>query len=110
MLDAVPGSAPPSAESAARSVAARHAAREPATDGGQGRSIGNQPQLEKRREMKTKFAPALFLFAAAGCAQQQPPQPAQSVAPPSTTLAAVQPAPAPSGAEIAPGRWNVERV
>ena len=60
--------------------------------------------------MKTRLAPALFLFAAAGCAQQQPPQPAQSAAPPTTTLAAVQPAPAPSGAEIAPGRWNVERV
>jgi hypothetical protein len=63
--------------------------------------------------MKTRFAPALFLFAAAGCAQQQQPQPAQSVAP-TTTLAAVQPAPAPalapSDAQIAPGRWNVERV
>jgi len=32
------------------------------------------------------------------------------VAPTTTTLAVVQPAPAPSGAEIAPGRWNVERV
>ena len=62
--------------------------------------------------MKTRFAPALFLLAA-GCAQQQP-QPAQSAAPATTTLAAVQPAPtpapAPSDAQIAPGRWNVERV
>ncbi len=65
------------------------------------------------REMKTKVAPAPFLLAAAGCAQQ-PPQPAQSAAPPTTTFAAVQPAPrsapAPSDAQIAPGRWNVERV
>ena len=52
--------------------------------------------------MKTRFAPALFLFAAAGCAQQQPPQPAQSAAPPTTTLAAVQPAPAPSVPKLLP--------
>jgi hypothetical protein len=63
--------------------------------------------------MKKRVALALFLPAAAGCAQQ-PPQPAQSAAPPPTTFAAVQPAPvpapAPSDAQIAPGRWNVERV
>lgn len=62
--------------------------------------------------MKMKFAPSLLLLAATGCAEQ-PPQPAEST-PPTTTFAAVQPAPAPvpapSDAQIAPGRWNVERV
>jgi hypothetical protein len=111
MPGAAPESAPPSAGSVARSVVARHAAREPATDGGWGRSIRNQRRLKKGRQMKTKFAAALFLLAAAGCAQQ-PLQPAEST--PTTTFAAVQPAPAPvassSDAQIAPGRWNVERV
>jgi HdeA/HdeB family protein len=65
--------------------------------------------------MKAKFAPALLLLAAANCAQQ-PPQPAPS-GPVTTTLAAepappaaTAAAPAPSDAQIAPGRWNVERV
>ncbi len=65
------------------------------------------------REMKTKVASTLFVLAATGCAQE-PPQPAQSAAPPTTTFAAVQPAPgpalAPSDAQIAPGPWSVERV
>src|SRR5712671_6654948 len=64
------GSAPPSAGSAAPSVVAPHAAWGPATDGGWSRSIRNQPQFEKRRAMKTKVAPAPFLLAVAGCAQQ----------------------------------------
>jgi hypothetical protein len=60
--------------------------------------------------MKTYFVPALLLLAATACAQQ-PAQRAQNT-PPTTTLAAVQPAPAlvPSDAQVAPGRWNVERV
>ncbi len=47
------------------------------------------------REMKTKVASTLFVLAATGCAQE-PPQPAQSAAPPTTTFAAVQPAPGPA--------------
>jgi hypothetical protein len=64
--------------------------------------------------MNSKFAPALLLLAVAACAQQ-PSQPAQSG--PTTTFAAAErapppanPAPAASGAQIAPGKWNVERV
>jgi hypothetical protein len=66
--------------------------------------------------MKTRFVIAVLLLAIAACAQQ-PPQPAEG--PPETTaLAAAQPAappaaapaPARSDAQVAPGRWNVERV
>lgn len=62
--------------------------------------------------MKATLISALVLFAVTACAQQ-PPQPAQGS---TTTLAAAEPAPppapapAPFDAQIAPGRWNVERV
>ena len=66
--------------------------------------------------MNIKLVPALLLLALAACAQQ-PPQPAQdasattnlAVAEPDSPSAAA-PVPAPSGAQVAPGRWNVERV
>lgn len=69
---------------------------------------------QRGRKTRTKFVPALLLLAATACAQQ-PSQPAESG--PATTFAAAQPAPpppapapAPSDAQIAPGKWNVERV
>jgi HdeA/HdeB family len=66
--------------------------------------------------LKTKLVPAPLLLSLVACAQQ-PPQPAQS-APATTTVQAAQPAPpppagsssTPSDAQVAPGRWNVERV
>jgi hypothetical protein len=64
------------------------------------------------KKTRMKFVPALLLLAATACAQQ-PSEPAESG--PATTFAAEQPAPpppvpAPSDAQIAPGKWNVERV
>jgi len=66
--------------------------------------------------MNIKLVPALLLLALGACALQ-PPQPAQD-APATTNLAVAEPAspsaaapvPAPSDAQVAPGRWNVERV
>jgi hypothetical protein len=66
--------------------------------------------------MNTKLVPALLLLALAACAQQSP-QPAQDT-PATTNLAVAEPASpsaaapalAPSDAQVAPGRWNVERV
>ena len=57
--------------------------------------------------MKTRFVPVLLALGLACCAPEaQPPAPT-TVAPP----AAVAPAPPPpSEAQIAPGRWDVERV
>ena len=57
--------------------------------------------------MKTRFVPVLLALGLACCAPEaQPPAPT-TVAPP----AAVAPAPPPpSEAQIAPGRWEVERV
>lgn len=80
-----------------------------------GRSLFATPrEREKRQKMRKKFLPALLLLAAAACAQQ-PSQPPESG--PATTFAAAQPtppppaaAPAASDAQIAPGKWNVERA
>jgi len=66
--------------------------------------------------MNIKLVPALLLLALGACALQ-PPQPAQD-APATTNLAVAEPAspsaaapvPAPSDAQVAPGRWDVERV
>src|SRR6516165_27898 len=57
--------------------------------------------------MKTRFVPVLLALGLASCAPEaQPPAPT-TAAPP----AAVAPAPPPpSEAQIAPGRWEVERV
>ena len=57
--------------------------------------------------MKTRFVPVLLTLGLASCAPEaQPPAPT-TAAPP----AAVAPAPSPpSEAQIAPGRWEVERV
>ena len=48
--------------------------------------------------MKTRFAVTLLALAGAACAQQPAPPPATAEAP------------APSEAQVAPGRWDVERV
>jgi HdeA/HdeB family len=73
-------------------------------------------ECEKGWMMKTKLLPALLFLAASACAQQ-PPQPAANAPP--TTFAETAPMPPPlspappdaaSEAQIAPGRWNAERV
>jgi HdeA/HdeB family/Glycine-zipper domain len=91
-------------------AAARHAAREPVTDGGETVPYAMPPEPEGAN-MKSKFVSALLLLAAAACAQQP------SDSGPATTFAAVpsapppaSPGPVPSDAQIATGKWNVERV
>jgi hypothetical protein len=49
--------------------------------------------------LKTRFAVTLLALAGAACVQQPAPPP-----PPAAE------APAPSGAQVAPGQWDVERV
>jgi hypothetical protein len=78
----------------------------------QDRSSPQGPQYAKGQEMISKVVPVVLLLAIGACAQQ-PSQPAQSG--PETTFAAAQPAPplppaAPSDAQIAPGKWNVDRA
>jgi HdeA/HdeB family len=62
--------------------------------------------------MKTRILAVLMAVSVAACAQQPPPPPATAAPPahPVAPVAAAAPSPAPSEAQIAPGRWNVERV
>jgi HdeA/HdeB family protein len=56
--------------------------------------------------MNTRFVPVLLALGFAACAPQaQPPAPTTAA-----PLPAAAPAPPPSEAQIAPGRWEVERV
>ena len=57
--------------------------------------------------MNLRQMPALLALVVAACAPQSPPQPQISAAPPP---AAANPQPSPSEAQIAPGRWDVDRV
>ena len=61
--------------------------------------------------MNTRFVPALLVLCLAACAPEAP-RPTQTSAapPPAATPAPPVPPPAPSEAQIAPGRWDVERV
>jgi hypothetical protein len=61
--------------------------------------------------MNTRFMPAPLVFWLAACAPQAS-EPSQTMAapPPAASLGASAPAPGPSEAQIAPGRWDVDRV
>lgn len=67
---------------------------------------------QKRLEMKTRVVAAVLIFWLAGCVQQPPgpmPTPPLAAAQPAAAAPA-SPPPAPSDAQVAPGRWDVERV
>ena len=58
--------------------------------------------------MNPRLMPALLVLWLAACAPQAPQQTQTSAAPPSATVPT--PPPSPSEAQIAPGRWDVDRV
>ncbi len=61
--------------------------------------------------MNLWLIPALLVLALAACAQQPPPQTQTSAAPlPAAAPPAPNPPPVPAEAQIAPGRWDVDRV
>jgi hypothetical protein len=61
--------------------------------------------------MNRRLVPALLVLTLASCAPQPPQQTQTSAAPPPAAApAAPNPAPSPSEAQIAPGRWDVDRV
>src|SRR6266700_4045028 len=61
--------------------------------------------------MNPRLMSALLVLWLAACAPQAPQQTQTSAAPPSATPPAVPtPPPSPSEAQIAPGRWDVDRV
>ena len=100
-------SGPASARSAVRSAAERHAVRGIVISTG---LSGCQPRSE-RREMNLRQMPALLALVVAACAPQSPPQPQISAAPPPAAApAAPNPPPSASEAQVAPGRWDVDRV
>jgi len=61
--------------------------------------------------MNPRLVPALLVLTLASCAPE-PPQQTQTSAipPPAAAPAAPNPPPSPSEAQIAPGRWDVDRV
>src|SRR6267142_6606662 len=61
--------------------------------------------------MNLRLVPVLLVLSLAACAPQAPP-PAQTAATPPPAAAPAPPTPpaAPSDAQIAPGRWDVDRV
>ena len=61
--------------------------------------------------MNPRHMPALLALALAACAPQSPPQPQISAAPPQAAAPeAPNPPPSASEAQVAPGRWDVDRV
>jgi hypothetical protein len=61
--------------------------------------------------MNPGLVPALLVLTLASCAPQPPQQTQTSaVPPPAAAPAAPNPPPSPSEAQIAPGRWDVDRV
>ena len=61
--------------------------------------------------MNPGLVPALLVLTLASCAPQPPQQTQTSPAPPPAAApAAPNPPPSPSEAQIAPGRWDVDRV
>jgi hypothetical protein len=61
--------------------------------------------------MNLRQMPALLALVVAACAPQSPPQPQISAAPPPAAApAAPNPPPSASEAQVAPGRWDVDRV
>ena len=61
--------------------------------------------------MNPRHMPALVALALAACAPQSPPQPQISAAPPQAAAPeAPNPPPSASEAQVAPGRWDVDRV
>src|SRR5262252_8737884 len=57
--------------------------------------------------MNPRLVPALLVLALASCAQQMQ---TSAAPPPAAAPAAPNPPPVPSEAQIAPGRWDVDRV
>ena len=61
--------------------------------------------------MNPRHMPALLALALAACAPRSPPQPQISAAPPQAAAPeASNPPPSASEAQVAPGRWDVDRV
>jgi len=61
--------------------------------------------------MNPRLVPALLVLTLASCAPQPPQQTQTSAAPPPAAApVAPNPPPVPSEAQVAPGRWDVDRV
>ena len=61
--------------------------------------------------MNPRLVPAMLVLTLAACAPPPPQQPQTAAAPPpAAPPAAPDPQPVPSEAQIAPGRWDVDRV
>ena len=60
--------------------------------------------------MNPRLISALFVLWFAACATQPQPTQTSSAPPPAAAPAAPNPQPSPSEAQIAPGRWDVDRV
>jgi hypothetical protein len=60
--------------------------------------------------MDPRLVPALLVVTLAACAPQPQQTQASAAPPPAAAPAAPNPPPSPSDAQIAPGRWDVERV
>lgn len=107
----MPGAAPRSAQVSVRSavpfVAARRASPAIVTDAG----ARVAPLRDaKGREMNARFVPVLLALWLASCAPQTPQPVETAAAPPPAAVPTPPPStPAPSEAQLAPGRWDVER-
>src|SRR6266478_2360286 len=66
--------------------------------------------LGKGREMNPRLISALLVLWLAACATQPQPTQTSAAPPPAAAPAAPNPPPSPSEAQIAPGRWDVDRV
>ena len=60
--------------------------------------------------MNPRLVPALLVLWLAACAPQTQQAQTSAAPPPAAAPAAPNPAPSPSEAQIAPGRWDVDRV
>ena len=65
--------------------------------------------LLKGWEMNNRFVPVLLVFWFAGCAPEAT-QPVLTATAPPPAVSQSPPVPAPSDAQITPGRWDVDRV